>query len=68
MDEKDTYKYHLKEGRRVLDRGITNDIRRTEWEHQGSNPNARIQQIGRRTTREAALRWRRQGGRRRYDA
>ena len=65
MDEKNTYKYHLKKGRRVLRRGITDDIMRREAEHQRDYPGCRIQQVGRRTTRAAALKWQREGGKRR---
>lgn len=66
MDEKDTYKYHLKKGRGVLHRGITDDMTRREVEHQRDYPGSRIQQVGRRTTRKAALKWEREGGKRRY--
>jgi len=67
MDEKDTYKYHLKQGRRVLHRGITDDLIRREAEHQRDYPRSKIQQVGRRTTRAAALKWEREGGKRRYN-
>jgi len=67
MDEKDTYKYHLKRGRRVLHRGITDDIIRREAEHQRDYPGSKIQQVGRRTTRAAAFKWEREGGKRRYN-
>lgn len=66
MDEKDTYKYHLKRGRRVVHRGITDDLKRREAAHQRDYPGSRIQRVGRRTTRDAALKWEREGGRRRY--
>ena len=61
---RDTYKYHLKDGRRVVHRGITNDLDRREQEHQTKYPGTQITQVGRRTTREAALGWERNGGRR----
>ena len=66
MTERNTYKYHLKKGREVVHRGITNDLDRREAEHQQDYPGAEIKQIGRRTTREAALRWEREGGKRPY--
>ena len=59
---RDTYKYHLKNGRRIVHRGITNDLSRREQEHQSECPGTRIRQVGRRTTREAALEWERNGG------
>ena len=31
---RDTYKYHLKRGNRILKSGITNDLDRREGEHQ----------------------------------
>ena len=50
---RDTYKYHLKDGKRIVHRGITAEY-----------PGTQISQVGRRTTREAALDWERNGGRR----
>jgi predicted GIY-YIG superfamily endonuclease len=61
---RDTYKYHLKTGRRVIYRGITNNLSRREQEHQTEYPGSKIKQIGRRTTHEAALEWERNGGKR----
>ena len=66
MPGRDTFKYHLKDGGRVVHRGITNDLARREAEHQERFPGARIEQIGRRTTREAALQWEREGCKRSY--
>ena len=63
---KDTYKYHLKQGKKVVHRGITNDLDRREDEHKKQSPGTEIKQVGRKTTREAALRWEREGGRRSY--
>ncbi len=59
---RDTYKYHLKDGKRIVHRGITNDLYRREQEHQDEYLGARIRQVGRKTTREAALEWERKGG------
>ena len=59
---RDTYKYHLKDGKRIVHRGITNDLSRREQEHQFEYPESQIKQVGRRTTREAALEWERTGG------
>lgn len=64
MAERDTYKYHLKKGNKVVHRGITNDLERREAEHQGRLPGTKIEQIGRRTTRDAALKWEQEGGKR----
>lgn len=63
---KNTFKYQLKDGAKVVHRGITNDLERRESEHQTQFPNTTIQQVGRRTTRDAALRWEREGGKRAY--
>ena len=63
---KNTYKYQLKMGWRVVLRGITTNIERRGQEHQAQFPGATIQQVGRRTTRAAALRWEREGGKRAY--
>lgn len=61
---RDTYKYHLKYGKLVVHRGITNDLYRREQEHQVKYPGSLISQVGRRSTRETALAWERNGGRR----
>lgn len=65
--EKDTYKYHLKQGRKVVHRGITYDLARREAEHQQDYPGSGIEQVGRRTSREAALNWERKGAKRPYN-
>lgn len=65
---KDTYKYHLKRGNTVVHRGITNDLDRRENEHQQEHPGAEIKQVGRRTDRDSALKWERQGGKRPYNS
>ena len=62
MAERDTYKYHLKIGNKIDHRGITNDLERREREHQGEHPGSSIDQIGRKTTRDAALEWECDGG------
>lgn len=61
---RNTYKYHLKNGNEIVHRGITHNLERLGNEHQQNYPGARIKQVGRRTTREAALRWERNGGKR----
>ena len=66
MAKRDTFKYQLKVGRKVVHRGVTNDLDRRESEHQREVPNAEIKQVGRRTTRDAALKWEREGGKRPY--
>lgn len=66
MEEKNTYKYQLKVGHKVILRNITYDLNRREAEHQNDYPGSRIEQIGRKTTREAALKWLRFGGKRAY--
>lgn len=66
MAERDTYKYQLKEGRKAIYRGITYDLERRGVEHRKDYPSATIKQVGRRTTRESALKWERNGGKRPY--
>ncbi len=66
MAERDTYKYQLKEGRKTVYSGITYDFARRGVEHRKDYPNATLKQVGRRTTREAALKWERNGGKRPY--
>jgi len=66
MAERDTFKYHLKDGKTIIHRGITNDLDRRENEHQDQFPKTQIQQVGRRVSREAGLKWERNGGKRPY--
>ncbi len=74
---KDTVKYHVVVGKEVVLRAIislptaTTPAAESDWYareqlHQSEFPGCRLRQIGRRTTREAALKWEREGGRRRY--
>jgi len=58
MKERDTYKYHLKRGNRIIRSGITNDLERREREHRRVLGQAvQLEQVGRRTTRDAAKDW-----------
>jgi len=62
MVKRGTYKYHMKVGNRIVHRGITNDLDRREQEHQQNWSNAHISKVGNVTTREAALKWEQEGG------
>lgn len=64
MADRDTYRYHMKQGNSIVHRGVTNDLERREAEHQQEHPGAHIEQIGQRVTRDSALRWEREGGKR----
>ncbi len=64
MSDRDTAKYHLMDDNKIIHRGITNDLERREKEHQREHPGTKIRQIGNRTTRDAALKWEREGGKR----
>ena len=56
--KRDTYKYHLKQGDKIIRSGITNDLDRREKEHQRNyGKDVHVQQVGRRTTREDAREW-----------
>jgi len=66
MQRNDTFRYHLKVGRKVVHRGITFDLERREVEHQQEFPGGLIVQVGRATTREAGLKWERKEARRPY--
>ena len=57
-----TYKYQFKIGNKIVHVGITNDIERRGEEHKQGWSKGHIKQVGRRTTREAALRWERERG------
>ena len=54
---RDTYKYYLKKGNKIVHGGITNDLERREQEHKQRWPNGHIFQVGRRTTEDAAREW-----------
>lgn len=61
--ERDTTKYHLKIGAKIVHRGITaRPLEERGREHQKDFPKSRIVQVGRRTTQERALEWERKGG------
>ncbi len=63
--DRTTYKYHFKKGNKIVHTGITNDIDRREAEHR-SEPGlikGHINQVGFRTTRDAALQWEREQAR-----
>ena len=58
---RDTYKYHFKQGHRIVHTGITNDLERRETEHkQNFGEGGHILKVGRATTRDAALEWERE--------
>ena len=58
---RDTYKYHFKKGNRIVHTGITDNLERREAEHQlNFGKDGHILQIGRATTRDAALAWERE--------
>lgn len=61
-NERDTYKYVLRQGRRTVHKGITNDPERREQEHQVRFPGSKLTPVGRRTTREAARNWEKEQG------
>ena len=58
MAKRDTYKYHLKRGNKVIRSGITNDLDRREREHQREyGKSVHITKVGNVTTREGARDW-----------
>ena len=58
---RDTYKYHFKQGRRIVHTGITNDLERREAEHKRNfGEDGHIFKVGRATTKDAALQWERE--------
>ena len=62
---RNTTKYHLIKCRKVVHRGITDrPLEDRESEHQTEYPGSHIKQIGRKTTRERALEWETNGGKR----
>lgn len=65
VEVKDTYKYQVKMGRKVILKDITKDLFKVIDDYQ-TIYNSHIKQIGRRTTYRAALLWKIRGGHRRY--
>ncbi len=57
MSKRDTYKYELKDGNKVLYVGITNDPERRAQEHQQNKEFGHMKIISNRTTIEAAENW-----------
>ena len=58
MATRDTHKYHLKQGNKIIRSGITNDLDRREMEHQREHgKEVHITKVGRTTTREGARDW-----------
>ena len=60
-NSKNTYKYVLKVGDKVVYRGVTNDLKRRQAEHRVRWPDGQVQPVGRKTTMEQALDWMRGG-------
>lgn len=55
---RDTYKYELRDGNRVVYVGITNDLERRESEHRTEGMDfTSIRKVGNVTTRSAAEEW-----------
>jgi len=59
---RDTYKYLVKRGNKVLDGGITADLDRREKERQQEYPRSHLFKVGNRTTEEAARKWEKEQG------
>ena len=58
MATRDTHKYHLKRGNKIIRSGITNDIDRREKElQQEYGENVHITKVGNATTRDGARNW-----------
>ncbi len=60
--DRDTYKYHFKQGNKIVHTGITNDIDRREAEHRDEPgwSKGHIKQVGFRTNYTAAREWERE--------
>ena len=57
---RDTYKYVVKQGKKIILTGVTNDLKRREAEHKVRYPSSHVAKVGRKTTREQALKWARE--------
>ena len=56
MARRNTYNYSYRVGRKVSHRGITNNPKRRQSEHQRARPGGRLTVEGRAKTRQGALR------------
>jgi len=59
---RDTYKYLVKRGNKVLDGGITKDLKRREQERQQEYPGCHLKKVGIRVTEGGARRWEKKEG------
>ena len=58
MASRDTFKYHLKRGNKIIRSGITNDLDRREDEHRREyGEDVHVTKVGRAATREGAKDW-----------
>lgn len=64
MTERNTNRYHFIKDRKVVHRGITDGLEERETAHQQAFGGGHIKQIGPKVTRESALKWEREGGKR----
>lgn len=56
---RDTYKYHVIVGNKVVYGGTTKSLKHCEQEHKQKWPKGRVVQVGSKTTKEAAQKWER---------
>lgn len=59
-ENRDTYKYWLKVGNKVVHIGITKNLEHRELQHRRDWPGSKIYVLGHRTTEEAARKWERE--------
>ena len=64
MSKRDTHRYHYISKGKIAHRGVTNDLGRREQEHRQTYGGGWIKQIGPKVTRNSALKWERDGGKR----
>jgi len=60
--KRNTYKYLVKRGNKVLDGGITKDLKRREQKRQREYPRSHLMKVGIRTTEEGARKWEKKKG------
>lgn len=56
-DKRDTKKYNLRQGRKIVHTGITKDPERREQEHQAQFPGSKLTTVGRSVTEKSAREW-----------
>jgi len=56
------FTYYFKDGRKIVHKGMTDNLERREQEHKQKWPSGHIVKVGRRKTEEGAKKWEKKQG------